>query len=131
MKLTEHFTTEEVRCPKDKEIYLNLLALAVNCLEPIRQQFGKTTITSGYRTEEQNKACGGAKNSQHLTGQAADIQCTNANILDVYKWSMNNLRFDQLILETNGKTKWVHISYVDTLQHEGKANRQMAFKITK
>ena len=30
-------------------------------------------VTSGYRTVEQNKDCGGAPSSYHLTGQAVDI----------------------------------------------------------
>lgn len=30
-------------------------------------------VTSGFRCIEHNKACGGAKNSQHVYGRAADI----------------------------------------------------------
>ena len=32
-------------------------------------------ITSGYRSEEVNRLCGGAKGSNHLTGCAVDIRC--------------------------------------------------------
>ena len=32
-------------------------------------------ITSGYRSEEVNRMCGGAKRSNHLTGCAVDIRC--------------------------------------------------------
>ena len=31
-------------------------------------------VTSAFRTKEQNDACKGSKNSQHLTGDAIDIQ---------------------------------------------------------
>ena len=32
------------------------------------------TVTSARRTPEQNKACNGVPNSQHLIGEAADIK---------------------------------------------------------
>jgi uncharacterized protein YcbK (DUF882 family) len=32
------------------------------------------TVTSARRTPEQNKACNGTPNSQHLTGEAIDIK---------------------------------------------------------
>lgn len=34
-------------------------------------------ITAGYRTVSHNKKLGGAPNSWHLKGMAADIACTN------------------------------------------------------
>jgi uncharacterized protein YcbK (DUF882 family) len=36
-------------------------------------------ITSGFRTLAQNQACGGAPNSTHLLGEAADIACSDQN----------------------------------------------------
>lgn len=35
-------------------------------------------VTAGYRTPAHNKAIGGATNSFHLKGQAADIACKDA-----------------------------------------------------
>lgn len=35
-------------------------------------------INSGFRTEHWNKVVGGASNSAHLRGRAADIACTNS-----------------------------------------------------
>lgn len=37
-------------------------------------------ITSGFRSEAQNRAVGGASNSAHLRGYAVDIRCTNSGI---------------------------------------------------
>lgn len=45
----------------------------VDYLQKARENFGvPIVITSAYRTEEYNKKVGGAKNSYHLKGQAAD-----------------------------------------------------------
>ena len=38
-------------------------------------------VTSGYRSEAVNKAVGGAKNSAHLRGGAADIRCADNEML--------------------------------------------------
>ena len=39
------------------------------------------TVTSAMRTREENKACNGAPNSQHLKGEAIDISLTVLLIL--------------------------------------------------
>jgi len=38
------------------------------------------TVTSGLRCPEHNAEVGGAPDSAHLTGQAADIECTHAGL---------------------------------------------------
>lgn len=46
----------------------------VTVLQLIRNHFGRpVTINSGYRTHAHNKAVGGAAQSRHLYGMAADI----------------------------------------------------------
>ena len=95
----------------------NLADLCVNCLQPIRDKFGRVTITSGYRCAELNGAVGGKVNSQHQIGCASDCVCGGAKLREVYKWCVNNLTFDQLILYPT----FLHISYVN-----GK-NRQQSF----
>jgi uncharacterized protein YcbK (DUF882 family) len=42
-------------------------------------------ITSGYRCTEYNKKIKGARNSYHLSGDAADIVITGMNVLEMYK----------------------------------------------
>ena len=49
-------------------------------LQKIREIAGVTYINSGYRTVAHNKKVGGASNSYHLYGRAADIRCPNVNI---------------------------------------------------
>lgn len=70
------------------------------------------TVTSARRTPEQNKACNGASNSQHLTGEAIDIKpygsTTYSHLLEhIHSYSDNVHVFDQLILYPN----FIHISF--------------------
>ena len=89
--------------------------LAEHVLQPVRDHFGITTINSGYRGEELNKAVGGSPTSQHCKGQAADIEVPGVSNYDVAKWIEKNCDFDQVILEfyTPGipDSGWVHVSY--------------------
>ena len=93
----------------------NAQALFTNVVQKIRDNFGVTIITSGYRSGDLNYAIGGSNTSQHCKGQAVDIECPGTPNYDVAKWIEENLEFDQLILEfyTPGipDSGWVHVSY--------------------
>ena len=73
-------------------------------------------ITSGFRSEEVNRLCGGAVNSNHLTGCAVDIRCLGPEhmvrmagiLLDIADGSKRD--FDELILEKRGTTYWIHFA---------------------
>ena len=70
------------------------------------------TITSALRTPEQNKACNGAPNSQHLVGEAIDIKpygSTSFNKLleMIHDYSDHVFPFDQLIIYST----FIHISF--------------------
>jgi hypothetical protein len=85
-------------------------------LEPLRVAMGKPIkISSGYRCEKLNKAVGGVYNSQHLKGQAADIDIQGDMEFGrkIFDYIKNHLPFDQLIWEhTASGTYWVHVSFV-------------------
>jgi len=158
MKLTEHFTLEEFEysataiangidnhCPTT--LIPNLVNLCNQVLEPLRQHLGTPVIiSSGYRCPELNRLIGGAANSQHMTGEAADIilaatvpgssaaglsatvpGSSAAGLKESFIWLADTTRFDQLILETNATARWIHVScrIDDTL------NRQHAFTLKK
>ena len=79
-KFSKNFTLDEFKSKDGAEFPLdvieNLRELAKN-LQVIRDYFGKPIkINSGYRSPEHNKSIGGAKNSQHVKGRAADIVIT-------------------------------------------------------
>lgn len=72
------------------------------------------TVTSAKRTPEQNKACNGAPNSQHLIGEAIDIKpygSTSFNkLLElIHDYSDNYAPFDQLIIYSN--PSFIHVSF--------------------
>lgn len=121
MKLTEHFSFEELihsDTAKQSGIYnvpdaeqaACIALLAANVLEPARQEYGHPIeITSGYRSERLNKVVGGKPNSQHMRGQAADLVCDDLEAL--YDIIHELGVYDQLLLESNGKSKWIHVSF--------------------
>ena len=92
----------------------NLRLLVENVLDPLREAWGAPIIvTSGYRSKMLNEMVGGASNSQHTTGMAADIRTLSAlpqdneRLFDLARCM--DLPFDQLIDEY--RYNWVHISY--------------------
>lgn len=127
--MSEHFTLVEFtrsatamdkgidNTPSLTVVY-RLQQLCLSVLEPLRKRFGVIRVTSGYRCEALNKAVGGVSNSQHVTGEAADIHVTGmeeAKKLAAYIEQSTD--FDQLIYEPrgNGNTRkaprWLHVSY--------------------
>ena len=73
-------------------------------------------ISSGYRSEEVNRKCGGAKGSNHLTGCAVDIKCLGPEQMIRYACLLldtadeNGWVFDELIQEKRGTTYWIHFA---------------------
>ena len=94
----------------------NLEALVVNCLDPVRTIYGRPIIvTSGYRCPELNAAVGGVANSQHTTGNAADLQPASGGSLDgIFRAAVQFGDFDQMILEEVGGSRWIHLSWRET-----------------
>lgn len=110
----------------------NMKVLAEKIFQPIREHFGVPIyITSGYRSAALNKKIGGARNSQHLTGEAIDIDMdghAHVTNVQVFNWIRANLIFDQLIWEYgNGNNPdWVHVSY-----NTSGTNRRQVLRATK
>jgi hypothetical protein len=96
--------------PNDAEL-LNMKIVAVKCFDPIREYYGKPLkVSSFFRCKDLNSKVGGAKTSQHLKGQAIDIDAgSKIENKKIFEWAKANLEFDQLINEYD--YSWVHISY--------------------
>lgn len=94
----------------DEGVKENLVALVTNVLDPVRQKYGKPIkVNSGYRSKQVNAAVKGALNSQHVTGEAADISAgspeENKKLFEI----ISTMNFDQCINEFN--YSWVHVSF--------------------
>jgi hypothetical protein len=95
----------------------NMHDIAEFLFEPLREWVGgPIKINSFFRGEPVNTAIGGSKYSQHMKGQALDIDDTygHKTNAEMYHYIKDNLIFDQLIWEfgTDDNPNWVHMSYV-------------------
>lgn len=123
MKLSDNFYLKEFvrshtasrmglnNSPGSEEI-ANMKALCVNILQPLRIKYGKEIrIASGYRSATLNSIIGGAQHSQHMKGEAADIDTVKDN---KYLFELLfDMEFDQLIWEFGDiEPDWIHVSYV-------------------
>lgn len=119
--LSTHFSIEELTFSDSgsrlglsnvppPDIEENLRRLCNDLLEEVRVIIGKPIhINSGYRSPAVNMTIGGAKNSEHLDGRAADFRVPGmtpyevCRRLETYDW----LPFNQMIHEFGS---WTHIS---------------------
>ena len=117
-RLSENFTLEELArtctgAPNepDDRAREKLLYLASFILEPIRARWGRVRVSSAYRSPAVNRKVGGAAESQHLFGEAADIVPAEAPLEDVYLWIVehSHMAFGQCILERRAN-EWIHLS---------------------
>jgi hypothetical protein len=80
-------------------------------------------VTSGYRSKEVNRLVGGAPNSAHQFGLAADIICPKfGTAYDLCKAIAARIDFDTVIHEY---TSWCHFQIAD----EGMAPRKRLLTI--
>lgn len=97
-------------------VLLNMQLVGIRVFDVVREHYGSPLrVSSFFRSLLLNNAVGGSKTSQHVKGQAIDMQgtgkVTNKMIFDYIK---ENLDFDQLIWEfgDDENPAWVHVSYV-------------------
>ncbi len=130
MKLSQHFSLEEMTKSQTaarlridntppQDVIKNLTNLCIHVLEKVRLNYGRPVIVnSGYRSPPLNRAIGGSRNSQHMSGQAADIEVPGIDNRFLFNWIRDNLQFDQLILEFHKDgvpdSGWVHVSWNST-----------------
>ena len=85
-KLSKHFDRKEFAC-KDKCGFNTVDAELIAILEDLREKFQRPVrVNSACRCKKDNARVGGAKNSQHLTGKAADITVDDISPMGVYSY---------------------------------------------
>lgn len=123
-QLSKNFPLEEMVATSsgyyntpDEKAETKLLYTANFLLQPIRDEFGRMDVTSGYRSGSTNTWAGGEVTSQHCYGEAADFVPADNDIDVVFDWiiEVSGIAFGQAILESKiGKDKklrrWIHIS---------------------
>lgn len=127
MNLTAHFTLSECiksdtaerlgidNTPDQNEID-NLKATLEAIAEPVRKHFNRRVfIRSGFRCLALNRAIGSKDNSQHVKGEAIDLEVDGISNNAVAEWIRDNLEFDQCIREFavpgDPSSGWIHVSY--------------------
>ena len=131
MNLSEHFSLAEMcktsanldNVPNEAQVE-NLKRLC-GWLEKLRSEWNRRYgegndpifINSGYRSEAVNKAVGGVKGSNHLSGCAADIRVAGMEQLIRYATILLDISdesqeyFDELLLERSPKgSYWLHFA---------------------
>ena len=118
MKITKNFTlaeltktTTEIENVPNRQQISALIMLCGKVLQPARNLYGEAIhVSSGFRSLAVNQAVGGARNSQHQLGEAADIttysRTGNKKLFEIIR---DHLNFDQLINERD--YSWIHVSY--------------------
>jgi uncharacterized protein YcbK (DUF882 family) len=87
--LSVHFSRSEFTCSCGCG-YDTVDALLLEALEAIRGHFGvPVTITSAARCFNHNRDVGGARNSQHKKGRAADIQVKGISPQEVSDYAVS------------------------------------------
>lgn len=112
--LSKHFSSWEFNCKNNcgfDEISLD----TIEVLELIREYFGKPiTINSGCRCPEYNKAVGGAPNSQHLKGKAADIVVKDIESITVADY------IDNMFPDSLGLGRYNSFTHIDTRENKAR-----------
>jgi len=108
--LTDNFNRSEFACKCDcgfDEIALDTVYIC----QSIRHHFDRpVTITSACRCPEHNASVGGAENSQHVAGTAADVVVKDVHPHDVYEY----LDTHAVDLGIGGLGKYNSFTHVDT-----------------
>lgn len=128
MNLSPHFTFEELtrtgqtslqaKNREEAKAFMSSLTELAAMLEVIRTHFGKPVkVNSAFRGLAVNSATPGAsKTSQHMKGEAADIEIPGVDDAELHRWIVkeSGLKFGQCILERPPGRSWVHVSICGT-----------------
>jgi len=83
-QIAPNFNLTEVQSPDTGEVKVSPQLMGM--LQHLRDKLGSPLIiTSGYRTPEHNRKSGGAKDSYHLRGLAADVRSNHRSLTTIQR----------------------------------------------
>lgn len=89
--------------------------LCEKVIDPLYEVFPSMTFNSFFRSPKLNTAIGGSATSQHVRGEAIDLDSKDNQFNKaIFDYIIKNLEWDQLIAESpnsKGIPEWVHVSY--------------------
>ena len=109
MKLSQNFSLRELTKsqtaerkgisnePSEEHIE-NLKLLCTKILQPIRDEFGIVSVSSGYRSPDLCVALGSKSTSQHARGQAADFECYEIANNKLFALPLSLFKFHFIVL---------------------------------
>lgn len=141
-----NFTLNSQYAP-DQAVVDSITTLFSNIVTPLSNaNGGNIHINSCYRSPltnaKLNNGKGGATNSQHISGQAVDLDGIGSfTNRDMFNWIYNNVDFDQMIWEISktgtkpvvgspngpiidGQPDWVHVSFDNTVPNAKKPKQR-------
>ncbi len=108
-------TRHKIKNEPSSDVLERMKLVANKVFQPTRDHFGKPIrVSSFYRSPMVNRLVGGSQSSQHMSGEAIDMQGTNGiTNAEIFEYIRKNLDFDQLIWEfgTSREPAWVHVSF--------------------
>ena len=109
LQLSSDFVVKEFAC-KCGCATVKIDEKLINFVQKIRSHFNQPiTINSGYRCSKHNKNVGGASNSKHVYGQAADIIVKNVSPKEVAKYAESIGVLGIGLYDTDKDGHFVHI----------------------
>jgi len=105
-----NFSEEEFRCKGDGSCEMDEHFLTV--LQDLRTQCGfPLYINSGYRSPQYNESVGGAEDSQHIHGRAADIGISYEQAVRLLTLAFADERVTGIGIQQKGdpKKRFVHL----------------------
>jgi uncharacterized protein YcbK (DUF882 family) len=106
--LSHNFDRDEFECPCCHKVVVRLRL--ISALQKLRDRVKcPITVTSGFRCTDYNKKVGGVRNSQHISGEAADIHIHGMDAKEMYGHALSIPAFKDGGIGIYPDRKFIHV----------------------
>lgn len=128
--LTKNFSRQEFACHCCGGLPINWASEEVPplaaALQELRDYAGAPIqVVSGYRCPEHNREVGGAKNSQHVLGKAADIRIPGKSVQEIYSLACGVEAFEEGGIGVYPDQGFVHVDVRGHMARWGQVDGKM------